>query len=294
MQSSSNSIAAFALTALATLVLLAGCAAPPAHKDPRDPLERINRPLFKFDDAVARDVAVPFGHGYEHVVPGFARAGIAHFFENLHTPAIMVNDVLQWKLEAGATDFGRFLMNTVVGLGGLFDPATAAGLAKNDNDFGRTLGTWGLPPGPYLVLPFLGPSDLRDGFGMVPDSYLNPQHYINDSRQPGLFYGLYGLNLVNTIDVDLIPAYNLLNSQNVFDRYAFARNAYLQRRQFLISGQAGGVSQDELELEKSLQDDSETPAPSRTPAAPAPGTQPAPATPPGPTTPQSPQTPRQH
>ena len=251
---------AIAALAFAGLALLAGCAAPPVHKDPRDPFERINRTVFRFDDVVAKDVAVPVGHAYEKVVPTFARAGVANFFDNLHMPGIMVNDVLQWKLKAGITDFGRFLMNTVVGIGGLFDPATSAGLAKNSNDFGRTLGTWGLPPGPFIMLPLLGPSDLRDTIGMVPDSYMNPQHYINSRRQAGLYYGLYGLNVINTIEVDLIPAYNLLNSQNVFDRYAFARNAYLQRRQFLITGQAGGVSQDELDLEKSLQDDADTPA----------------------------------
>jgi len=250
-----------AATAAAALALLGGCAAAPAHKDPRDPFERINRTVFEFDDAVAKHVAVPAGHAYEHVVPKFARAGVANFFDNLRMPGVMVNDVLQWKLRSGGTDLGRFLLNTVVGLGGLFDPATPAGLAKNTNDFGRTLGTWGLPPGPFIMLPLLGPSDLRDTVGEVSDSYLAPQHYINSTRQAGLYYGLYGLDLINTVDVTLIPAYDLLNSQNAFDRYAFARNAYLQRRQFLIRGQAGGVSQDELDLEKSLQDDSETPAP---------------------------------
>ena len=251
--------------ALLLLALLSGCATlpPGAGKDPRDPLERVNRSLFKFDDALAHDVAIPVGHAYTKVTPSFVRRGIANVFENAHTPAIMVNDLLQAKFTGFGQETLRLVVNTTVGLGGLLDPATAVGLPKDDNDFGRTLGIWGVPPGPYLMLPLLGPSDFRDGFGKIPDSFLAPQAYIG---RRAIQYGVYGLGLINDTTEVIIPLYRLLDGQNAFDRYAFARNAYLQRREFQIHGDTdAGVDKDELELQKSLQEDS---APAAAPAPP--------------------------
>ncbi len=239
---------------LLACALLGGCASPPAHKDPRDPWERINRPIFDFDLALARNVAVPVGRGYNRVVPREVRTGIGNFFDNTWLPSVMVNDLLQGKLKVFLSNTGRLLMNTTVGIGGLFDPASTVGLAKNDNDFGRTLGTWGVPAGPYLVLPILGPSDVRDGIGRIPDGYMWPVTYINNT------WIHYGIEFVYIFDVDsrtLVPAYDLLESQHPFDPYAFARNVYLQRRDFLIHGQsAESQEKQEEELEKSLEDDS--------------------------------------
>ena len=252
-------------SALLLLTLMTGCATlpPGAVKDPRDPLERLNRTTFKVDDFLAHDVAIPVGHAYIAVTPKFVRRGIANVFENAHTPVVIVNDLLQAKFSAFGQETARLVLNSTLGLGGLLDPATDLGLLKDDNNFGRTLGTWGLPSGPYLVLPLFGPSDFRDTVGRIPDAYLAPQQYI-DNRT--VRYSLYGLELINEAAVTIIPTYQLLDQQNAFDRYAFARNAYLQRRDFLIHGDSGrGIDQEELDLQKSLQDDS-APAPAPTSA----------------------------
>jgi len=256
--------------ALSLLTLMGGCVTPPpgSVRDPRDPLERINRTTFKFDDALAHDVAIPVGHAYQRVTPRFVRKGIAHVFENAHTPAVMVNDLLQGKLVGLGQQTARLLLNTTLGLGGLLDPATDIGLPKDDNDFGRTLGTWGIPSGPYLVLPVFGPSDLRDTVGKVPDAYLAPQQYIRNST---VKYSIYGVEVINETTETIIPIYQLLDQQQAFDRYAFARNAYLQRRNYLIHGDnAAATDQEELDLQKSLQDDAApAPAPANSPASPA-------------------------
>jgi len=241
--------------ALCLLALLAGCVTPPrgALKDPRDPLERLNRTTFALDDFLAHRVAIPIARGYRKVTPTFVRRGIANVFENAHTPIVMGNDLLQGKFGAFGQETTRLVLNSTVGLAGLLDPATAVGLPKDDNDFGRTLGTWGVPSGPYLVLPLYGPSDFRDGFAKLVDQFGVPQNYIR--RRP-VFYSVYGLDLLNTFSESLIPTYELLDRQNAFDRYAFARNAYLQRRDFLIHGESGAADQEERELQKSLQEDS--------------------------------------
>jgi len=246
--------------ALGLLALLTACATlpPGTTRSPRDPLERLNRTTFKFDDALAHKVALPIARGYQAAVPKLIRRGIANIFENAHTPVVMVNDLLQAKFGAFGQETTRLVLNSTVGLGGILDPATGVGLPKEDNDFGRTLGTWGVHSGPYLVLPLFGPSDFRDGFAKLVDQFAEPQNYIHDKKA---FYGVEALGLVNTFSESLLPTYQLLDQQNAFDRYAFARNAYLQQRDFLIHGDNGKVDQEELDLQKSLQEDSgEVPA----------------------------------
>jgi len=241
--------------ALALLALLTGCATlpPGAQKDPRDPFERFNRTIYNANDVLARKVALPIGHGYQAVTPAFVRRGIANVFQNARLPDIMINDLLQAKFMALGKATARLLLNTTVGIGGLLDPATQLGLPKADNDFGRTLGTWGAGPGPFLMLPLLGPSDVRDAMGKIPDAFANPQNYIGNKAW---FYGVYTLNFLNTTTETLIPTYRLLDEQHAFDPYGFARNAFLQRREFLIHGDSGtGVDQEELDLQKSIQDD---------------------------------------
>jgi len=226
------------------LLLLAGCAAlPPGKRSPRDPWERMNRATYRFNDTFDKAIARPVARGYRRVTPHLVQTGVSNFFDNLEYPVVMVNDLLQGQFMPFLSDTGRLLLNTTVGIGGLMDPATAAGLEKNDRDFGQTLGKWGARTGPYLVIPFLGPSDLRDAVGRVGDEYCNPRHYIRNS------YVDYGLWLVRAIDrrARLLDAQSALDS--AYDPYAFLRNAYLQHRDFKVNG---GQSASEEEQEQKM------------------------------------------
>lgn len=248
-----RSLGRAALVLLCTALFVSGCATvPPSRRDPRDPWQSMNRAVWKFDIGLVHKVAIPVDHAYKRATPHFARVGLGNIFDNAEYPIVFVNDLLQAKFKTGLEDIGRFLMNSTVGLGGLFDPATQAGLAKNDNDFGRTLGTWGIPPGPYLVVPFLGTSDVRDLLGRVPDGYLSPPSYINSIW---IYLGVESAYVIDTNHRTVVPTYRLLQSQHPFDPYAFARNAYLQRRHYLIHGQS--IASEELQeeqLEKSIED----------------------------------------
>lgn len=244
--------------ALAALGLLAGCATlpPGAQPDPRDPMERFNRTIFKFDDAVVEDVGRPVGKAWTTVTPAFVRKAIANVFANAHMPDVMLNDALQGRFKDAGTDFARLAINTTFGLGGLLDAASWGGVARNDNDFGRTLGTWGVPAGPYLVLPLFGPSTVRDAVAKVPDTYAEPTTYI---KNKDVLWGTEALGVLNTLTESILPTYDLLDGQHPFDRYGFARNAYLQRRDFQIHGTSQqNLDQQEQDLEKSLQDDSDS------------------------------------
>ncbi|HVW70513.1 MAG TPA: VacJ family lipoprotein, partial [Steroidobacteraceae bacterium] len=141
-----------------TLLTLCACAAAPAKRDPRDPWERMNRTTFNFNTKVDHAVLRPIARGYKNATPQWMRNGISNFFDNLDYPIVMVNDLLQGRFKTFGRDTGRFVMNTTLGIGGLLDPATDAGLEKNVNDLGLTFGHWGIHKGPYFVIPFLGPS----------------------------------------------------------------------------------------------------------------------------------------
>jgi phospholipid-binding lipoprotein MlaA len=217
------------LCALAFLTL-GGCAASPATKpDPRDPWERVNRATYTFNDKVDRAIAKPAARAYRKVVPRIARKGVSNFFSNLEQPTVMLNDLLQGKWRPAGNDAARFLLNTTLGLGGLFDPASPAGLDRNDEDFGQTLGKWGVRPGPYLMLPFLGPATVRDGVGDVVDQFTEPDTYVKDDK---VLWSAKVLGLLEQRErlLDLEPAL-----ERTFDKYAFIRNAYLQRRAYLVS-----------------------------------------------------------
>lgn len=205
---------------------------PNSTRSPQDPLESWNRGVYKFNDALDRGVVKPVARGYQRVVPRPVRIGVGNFFSNLETPTVMINDALQGRLRASANDLGRFVLNTTVGVGGLLDPATRAGLDKNDADFGQTLGVWGLHAGAFLELPLFGPSDVRDFPGKVVDSYTNPKQYITNSY---VKYGLTAVSLVST-RAGLLPYDETL--KNVYDPYAFIRDAYLQHRAFKTGQQA--------------------------------------------------------
>ena len=243
------------LAALLCLASLAGCATAPGTKaDARDPFERINRKTFAFNDAVDRTVLKPVAKGYRKVAPQFVETGVSNFFDNLEGPRTIINDLLQGKFKASLHDTGRLLLNTTVGIGGLLDPATAAGLDKNDEDFGQTFGKWGVGAGPYIMLPFLGPTTLRDGVGRIPDTYANPLTYIERDK---VRLSLYGMSVIDT-RARLLSVDDSLNQ--AYDRYAFLRNAYLQRREYQVTD--GEAAEDPLAGEELPPDE---PAPESTP-----------------------------
>jgi phospholipid-binding lipoprotein MlaA len=234
------------------LLCLFGCASQSALKrDPRDPWEPMNRATYKFNDKLDRAVLKPVARTYRKVTPHFVQTGVTNFFDNLGYPVVMVNDLLQAQFKPLANDTGRLVLNTTLGLGGLFDPASAAGLDKNERDFGPTLGKWGARPGPYLVIPFLGPSDIRDAIGAVGDEFSNPRHYINNNY---VDYGLAGIHLIDR-RAHFLDAERAL--EGAYDPYAFIRNAYLQRRQFLVTG--GQSPSEEEQEEKMLEESGEAP-----------------------------------
>jgi phospholipid-binding lipoprotein MlaA len=208
---------------------LCGCATQTSIRpDPRDPLQRVNRATFAFNEAVDRAVTKPIARGYRRVTPDPVERSISNFFSNAGYPTVLANNVLQGKLVDALSDTGRLLLNTTVGLGGLFDPASDIGLARNDEDFGQTLGRWGLRPGAYLMLPVLGPYTVRDGFGSLVDEITEPRQYLeDDSTRWGLWAGKQLDKRARLLDADAVL-------DRAGDKYAFIRSAYLQRREYLI------------------------------------------------------------
>ncbi|HEY0746492.1 MAG TPA: VacJ family lipoprotein [Steroidobacteraceae bacterium] len=251
-----------AVLGIALAFCVSGCVTlPPGHTPPpQDPWESWNRGVYKFNDSVDRAVVKPLARGYVKVVPSPARTGVSNFFTNLHTTTTMVNDALQGKFGAAANDLARFVVNTTIGVGGLLDPASQMGLDKNDEDFGQTLGHYGVKSGPFVELPILGPSDARDAPAKGVDIFTGPTHYISNSY---VSYGLYGLQALDT-RVALLPLDSTL--QRVFDPYAFIRDAYLQRRAYLVSD---GKGTDEAPLvDPGLDEPSEAVTPPPPPGAP--------------------------
>jgi phospholipid-binding lipoprotein MlaA len=215
--------------ALAAL-LLAGCAHRPAD-DPADPLEPFNRAMWSFDSKADQYVLKPAAKGYVAVTPEWARTGVTNFFYNLFYPTTIVNDFFQAKFKQGFADTGRFVLNSIWGIGGLIDVGSRVGLERHDEDFGQTLGTWGMGEGWFVVLPFLGPSDVRDLAGRGVDLFTNPTHWLPGRYDlPNYLVG-YVLFNVNT-RANLLPSDSILESQ--FDQYLFIRTAYLQHRQALV------------------------------------------------------------
>ena len=220
-----------AALAIVTALILSACVTLPANsqRSPQDPWESWNRGVYKFNDTLDRAILKPTARAYVRFVPHPIRIGVGNFFSNLDTPTVLINDALQGKFLAAANDLGRFAINCTLGLAGVLDPATPAGLARNDEDFGQTLGKWGVPPGRFLEIPLLGPSDMRDGPSRLVDTYTNPRQYIKNN------YIAYGLLVPDYIDrrAALLPLDDTL--KNTYDPYAFIRDAYLQRRAYLVS-----------------------------------------------------------
>jgi phospholipid-binding lipoprotein MlaA len=216
-----------ALFALTMLGLLGGCAGNPANPD--DPWEGFNRRSFAFNEGVDKYVLKPVAQGYEKVTPAPVRAGVGNFFGNLADLWIAANNLLQGKPKDGASDLGRFVVNSTIGVFGLIDVATAMGLEKHNEDFGQTLAVWGVGSGPYVVLPLFGPSTVRDTGGLAVDVYTDVLEEVERVRVRN---SLAGLRLVEQRAV-LLPAESVLE-QAALDKYGYLRSAYLQRRQSLI------------------------------------------------------------
>ena len=215
--------------ALAATGLIAGCATGPDRK-PGDPFEPMNRAVFTFNDGLDRYVAVPVAKGYQKVTPQPLRTAVSNFFSNLGDLSNAANALLQLKITDATEDIVRFAFNSTFGLGGLLDWATPAGLPKHHQDFGLTLGHWGIPSGPYLVLPLFGPSTVRDSMGLVVDVKFNPLNYM----EPALRNPLYVLQFVS-VRSDLLGATDLLQ-QAALDKYSFVRDAYTQQRRARLRG----------------------------------------------------------
>jgi phospholipid-binding lipoprotein MlaA len=213
-----------ALATLATLVALGGCATGP-DRNPADPLEPLNRATWRLNDALDRTVAKPVARGYNKVVPSPVRTGISNFFSNLGDVTVAFNDFAQGRFRDGMSDVTRFAVNSTFGVLGLFDVAGKSGIAKHDQDFGLTLGHYGVPSGPYLVLPLFGPSTFRDATGVGIDQYVAPTNQMD----PAWRNSLWGLNFVSA-RARYLDATNLLE-QAALDKYLFVRDAWLAQRQ---------------------------------------------------------------
>ncbi len=214
---------------LLTCVLLSGCTTAPQTRVEEDPWEGFNRGVYRFNSAVDRAVLKPAARGYRAVTPDWIETGITSFFANLSYTGVIVNDLLQGKGRLAARDTLRFLVNSTVGLLGFVDVASREGLTENDEDFGQTLAVWGVPSGPYLVLPFFGPSTVRDTPGQVVDSFTDALTFAQIKFEERI--ALFTLDAIET-RARLLPLDAQL--EKVFDEYAFVRSAFLQRRQYLI------------------------------------------------------------
>jgi phospholipid-binding lipoprotein MlaA len=230
---------------LGLLALLAGCATGP-NADPRDPLEPYNRAMTKFNDSVDNAVLKPVATAYTNVVPSMARTGVSNFFANLGDVWSFVNNVLQAKPEGAINSFWRVVVNTTFGLGGVLDPASSFRIDRHRKDFGMTLGYWGVPPGPYFVLPILGPSTIRDTAALPVDYiYGDPLSYMHDVAWRN---SLHGLNLVDT-RARLLGVTNLLGSA-ALDPYSFTRDAFLQmRRNAIFDGNPPPEQEERFDLD---------------------------------------------
>lgn len=226
-----------AIIGLITLSLLSGC----ATNANKDPLEGINRGIYKFNDVADKAVIKPVATAYKAVTPTPIRKGINNFFSNLASITTILNDLLQFKFASAFTDAGRFVINSTFGIAGIFDVASMDKVAIHKEDFGQTLGFWGVGNGAYLVLPLLGPSSLRDVTGLVFDtSTTDPVNYVHNIGEVRLHNQIRIAQLIDK-RTDLLVASDLVDEASL-DPYAFMRDAYLQRRASLV--QDGYVSQD--------------------------------------------------
>ena len=204
--------------------ILAGCAGIPGP-NPRDPLEPFNRKMFEFNEGIDSVVLKPAATAYREGVPPLVRTGVANFFGNLSDAWAVVNNALQFRFREATESFARVHINTFVGLGGIFDVASELDIEKHREDFGQTLGRWGVPAGPYIVLPLLGPSTMRDALAMPVDAQGDLVFRMGHTQERTILYTLRAVDR----RANLLRVGNVVE-QAALDRYSFTRDAYLQRR----------------------------------------------------------------
>ena len=240
----------FILNAKSILLILflvsSGCATTKNQSNdfnPEDPYEKSNRKVFEFNSKIDKLFLRPITDFYDSATPEFAQTSITNFFSNLDDIGISFNNFLQGNIVDSMSDLTRFFINSIFGLGGFFDVASEIGLEKHSEDFGQTLGKWGAKPGPYLMLPFLGPSTTRDAFTFVGDTALAPTLSLDDSEAR---LGLISLDLINTYS-----AFTGIADIESQDQYAFLRDAYLDRRKFEVND---GLSEEDLSQDEDFED----------------------------------------
>lgn len=210
------------------IIAMAGLSlAPGAAAQTADPWQKTNERIFRFNDYFDQLLVKPVARTYTLFVPRVARQGIGNFFSNIDDINVFVNDLMQLKLDDALSDSGRFLINSTIGVAGIFDLATGFGLMKNEEDFGQTLGRWGVGSGPYVMLPVFGASNLRDSLGLVLDTLFNPIQYHEDES---LKFTMFLLRETDSRS-GLLALDDLISG----DRYLFIREAYVQRRNFLVN-----------------------------------------------------------
>lgn len=220
------------LIVLMSIFVMSGC----ATQANNDPLESLNRGIYKFNDVADKGLIKPVATVYKKVAPQPIRKGVSNFFSNLATLGTVVNDLLQFKFGHAFTDAGRFVINSTFGIAGLIDVAEMDNIPKHNEDFGQTLGYWGIGNGPYLVLPFFGPSSARDLPGLVVDWAIDPLSYPHNIGQVRLSNQLR-LSQAISIRSELLNAVDLIDEASL-DPYAFMRDAYLQRREILVNDES--------------------------------------------------------
>lgn len=220
------------LLIVATVGIATGCASIAAEdREDYDPFESYNRAVYDFNQDFDRSIAKPVAQTYQDVMPDWADKGITNFFSNLDDVIVLINDLLQFKFEQAASDTARIVFNSTAGLLGFIDVASHMDLPKHKEDFGQTLGYWGVPSGPYFVLPFLGPSTIRDTAGLGVDTvYLDP--VVNNVEHLNDRSALFLTEFIDT-RADYLGATRLLESA-ALDPYVYTREAYLQRRQYHV------------------------------------------------------------
>lgn len=217
-----------ACMAIAATATLSGCASLTSHEE-NDPLEYVNRGVYQFNETADEYVLEPVAKGYQFITPELVDTGVTNFFSNLDDVVVVINDLLQLKFEQALSDSGRVLVNSTIGVLGVMDMATDMGMPKHHEDFGQTLGAYGVGTGPYVVLPLLGPSTLRDTLGLFADSFVDPIQLVEESHEMWAAYALKGVDT----RADLISSKKILDQASL-DPYEFLRSGYFQRREYLI------------------------------------------------------------